>query len=137
MSWPSFSPAHVKGDSSYRVHARRGSLRLRLNRNQDQTLKPRAPESGGDVAVKALAEDLEGWSRLTGHDAADTVQWTGPIESQLSLLLPMPVRAGPGRRTRPVSPRRRSVTPLSFRRQRLPYDRATTGVAAFRDEYQQ
>jgi hypothetical protein len=53
-------------------------------------------------AVKALAEDLEVWSRLTGCDAADTVQWTRRIESQRSLLLPMPARAGPRCRTRPL-----------------------------------
>lgn len=71
-------------------------------------------------AVKALADDLEVWSRLTGCDAADTVQWTRRIASQLSLLLLVPVRTGPGRRTRPVSPRRRSVGPLTFRSSHLP-----------------
>ena len=44
-------------------------------------------------AVTALADDLEGWSRLTGHDAADTVQWTRRIKNQLALLLPMPRNA--------------------------------------------
>jgi hypothetical protein len=41
-------------------------------------------------AVTALAEDVEAWSVLTGHDAADTVQWTRRIRNQLSLLLPKP-----------------------------------------------
>ena len=41
-------------------------------------------------AVTALARDLESWRWLTGHDAADTVQWTRRIHNQLTLLLPMP-----------------------------------------------
>lgn len=56
-------------------------------------------------AVKALAQDLEWWSRLTGYDAADTVQWTRRIENQLSLLLPVPAQPGTGTRRR--SPRGR------------------------------
>jgi hypothetical protein len=47
-------------------------------------------------AVTALARDLEGWSRLSGHEAADTVQWTRRIRNQLTLLLPMPqLTSGP------------------------------------------
>lgn len=45
-------------------------------------------------AIKALADDLYAWSRLTGHDAADTVQWTRRIQNQLTLLLPIPSRPG-------------------------------------------
>ena len=44
-------------------------------------------------AVTALAGDLEGWSRLSGHEAADTVQWTRRIRNQLTFLLPMPRQA--------------------------------------------
>lgn len=44
-------------------------------------------------AVTALADELVGWSRLTGHDAADTVQWTRRIQNQLGLALPMPRKA--------------------------------------------
>ena len=62
-------------------------------------------------AVRALADDLEGWSRLTGHDAADTVQWTRRIDSQLSLLLPVPAQGGTGHH--PRSQRARFRRPLS------------------------
>jgi hypothetical protein len=41
-------------------------------------------------AVTTLARDLEGWGVLTGHDSAETVQWSGRIRNQLTLLLPMP-----------------------------------------------
>ena len=64
-------------------------------------------------AVRAVAEDLEAWSRLSGHDAADTVQWTRRIESQLPLLLPVPVRTGADRRARPARFRFRHRT-LTF-----------------------
>lgn len=60
-------------------------------------------------AVTALAGDLEGWSRLTGHDAADTVQWTRQIANQLGLLLPMPLEAN-GRQTHHGSSRDRGHT---------------------------
>lgn len=40
-------------------------------------------------AVTELATDLEGWSQLTGDEAADTVAWTKRVENQLSLMLPM------------------------------------------------
>ena len=46
-------------------------------------------------AVTALAGDLEGWSRLSGHEAADTVQWTRRIRNQLTFLLPMPPKTAP------------------------------------------
>jgi hypothetical protein len=42
------------------------------------------------TAVAALAQDLVGWRRLTGDEAADTVQWTRRIHNQLTLLLPIP-----------------------------------------------
>jgi len=54
-------------------------------------------------AVAALASDLEGWGRLTGHDSADTVQWAGRIRNQIVLPLPMPrSRTGPKPRIREV-----------------------------------
>jgi hypothetical protein len=40
-------------------------------------------------AVTALAEELGGWSELSGHEAADTVQWTRRIRNQLALRLPI------------------------------------------------
>jgi hypothetical protein len=76
-----------------------GDLAARLRRRTRHALAyPRTWR-----AVKALAEDLDVWSRLTGCDAADTVQWTQRIEGQLSLLLPVPVQPGTG--TRRHSPR--------------------------------
>jgi hypothetical protein len=76
-----------------------GDLATRLRRRTRHVLAhPRTWR-----AVKALAEDLEWWSRLTGYDAADTVQWTRRIEGQLSLLLPVPAQPGTGVRGR--SPR--------------------------------
>jgi hypothetical protein len=41
-------------------------------------------------AVAVLAADLEGWGSLSGHDAADTVQWARRVRRQLALRLPMP-----------------------------------------------
>ena len=41
-------------------------------------------------AVTTLARDLEGWGVLTGHDSAETIQWSGRLRNQLTLLLPMP-----------------------------------------------
>ena len=41
-------------------------------------------------AVTTLARDLEGWGVLTGHDSAETVEWSGRARNQLTLLLPMP-----------------------------------------------
>jgi len=41
-------------------------------------------------AVTTLAEEIEGWSWLTGHEAATTVQWSRRITNQLGLLLPIP-----------------------------------------------
>ncbi len=38
-------------------------------------------------AVTALAEELGGWGKLDGHEAADTVQWTRRIRNQLALRL--------------------------------------------------
>jgi hypothetical protein len=40
--------------------------------------------------VTALADELMGWSRLSGHDAADTVQWTRRVRNQLALPLSLP-----------------------------------------------
>jgi hypothetical protein len=40
-------------------------------------------------AVTVLAEELCGWGKLNGHDAADTVQWTRRIRNQLALRLPI------------------------------------------------
>ena len=40
-------------------------------------------------AVSALAEDVEAWSVLSGHEAADTVQWSQRIQNQLGLHLPL------------------------------------------------
>ncbi len=40
-------------------------------------------------AVTVLADDLAGWGRLDGNDAADTIQWSRQSSSQM--LLPMPV----------------------------------------------
>jgi hypothetical protein len=51
-------------------------------------------------AVAALAGDLEGWGRLTGHDTADTVQWARRVRDQLVLLLPMPAAKSPKTRRR-------------------------------------
>lgn len=39
--------------------------------------------------MTALAEELGGWGRLNGHEAADTVQWTRRIRNQLALRLPI------------------------------------------------
>jgi len=64
-------------------------------------------------AVRVLAADLEGWSRLMGHDAADTVQWTRRIDRQLSLLLPLP--AEPGTRRPARSPRLRPVSAMMMK----------------------
>ena len=41
-------------------------------------------------AVTALARDLEGWGRLSGHDAGEIMQWTRRAGNQLDLLLPLP-----------------------------------------------
>lgn len=39
--------------------------------------------------MTALAEELGGWGKLDGHEAADTVQWTRRIRNQLALRLPI------------------------------------------------
>jgi hypothetical protein len=54
--------------------------------------------------VTALAGELGGWSQLTGHDAADTMQWTRRIRNQLALSLPMPEI-----QQRPAQPLRRAA----------------------------
>lgn len=59
-------------------------------------------------AVTTLARELEGWGVLTGHDSAETVQWSGRARNQLALLLPMPpsTRPKPPKRQEPGATRR-------------------------------
>lgn len=63
-------------------------------------------------AVTALAEELGGWSTLTGHEAADTVQWTRRIENQFGLRLPPSVESPRPRRIGPGSQRRNYLSSL-------------------------
>jgi len=45
-------------------------------------------------AITVLAKDLTGWHCLTGHDVAETVQWSKKPRSQLSLNLGIGEQAG-------------------------------------------
>lgn len=71
-----------------------GELANRLRRRTQRLLR----HADTWRAVTALATDLEGWSQLSGHEAADTVQWTRRVRNQLALLLPMPQTAKASKR---------------------------------------